>query len=135
MLILCSVSPCVLILLLVCLPVCTHTAPCLSPCVYSYCSLSVSLCVLTLLLVCLPVCWLEQCGRALVHCAHARAQCFCYSLPVSLCVLILLLACLPVHVLVRAMWACTCALRPRTSPVFLLLFVYLPMCVNNIISP
>ena len=53
---------------------CAHTAPCLSPCVCSYYSLSVSLCVLTLLLVCLPVCWLEQCGRALVHCAHARAQ-------------------------------------------------------------
>ena len=53
---------------------CAHTAPCLSSCVCSYYSLSVSLCVLILLLVCLPVCWSEQCGRALVHCAHARAQ-------------------------------------------------------------
>ena len=36
--------------------------------------------------------------------------------------------CLPPCVLVRAMWLYTCALRPRTSPVFLLLFVCLPVC-------
>ena len=76
-----SVSLCVLILLLVCLPVCAHTAPGLSPCVLvrAMWACTCALCprtspVIPPLFLSLPVCWLEQRGRALVHCAHARAQ-------------------------------------------------------------